>query len=45
MDRIRRAEHLDVLTLTDADGRVFYRSGNPRAPTESLPTTAWWRWR
>ncbi len=33
MDRIRRAEHLDVLTLTDADGRVFYRSGNPEAPT------------
>jgi two-component system NtrC family sensor kinase len=31
MDRIRRAEHLDVLTLTDADGRVFYRSGNPAA--------------
>jgi len=34
MDRIRRAEHLDVLTLTDADGRVFYRSGNPEAATE-----------
>jgi len=33
MDRIRHAEHLDVLTLTDADGRVFYRSGNPAAPT------------
>ncbi|MCK7505411.1 MAG: cache domain-containing protein [Desulfobacterales bacterium] len=33
MDRIRRAEHLDVLTLTDADGRVFYRSGNPAAAT------------
>jgi two-component system NtrC family sensor kinase len=32
MDRIRRAEHLDVLTLTDADGSVFYRSGNPSAP-------------
>ena len=32
MDRIRKAEHLDVLTLTDADGRVFYRSGNPSAP-------------
>lgn len=32
MDRIRRAERLDVLTLTDADGRVFYRSGNPAAP-------------
>jgi two-component system NtrC family sensor kinase len=32
MDRIRRAEHLDVLTLTDADGRVFFRSGNPTAP-------------
>jgi len=34
MDRIRRAEHLDVLTLTDADGRVFYRSGNPAAATD-----------
>jgi two-component system NtrC family sensor kinase len=32
MDRIRRAEHLDVLTLTDAEGRVFYRSGNPSEP-------------
>jgi two-component system NtrC family sensor kinase len=32
MDRIRRAEHLDVLTLTDAEGHVFYRSGNPSAP-------------
>lgn len=32
MDRIRRAEHLDVLTLTDAAGRVFHRSGNPSAP-------------
>ena len=31
MDRIRQAEHLDVLTLTDAEGRVFYRSGNPAA--------------
>ncbi len=34
MDRIRQAEHLDVLTLTDADGRVFYRSGNPAAATD-----------
>ena len=32
MDRIRRAEHLDVLTLTDADGRVFYRSRQPGGP-------------
>ena len=32
MDRIRRAERLDVLTLTDADGRVFYRSVNPSTP-------------
>ena len=45
MDRIRRAEHLDVLTLTDADGRVFYRSGNPAAPAgagvnDSLVTLA-----
>ena len=31
MDRIRQAERLDVLTLTDAEGRVFYRSGNPAA--------------
>jgi two-component system NtrC family sensor kinase len=31
MDRIRQAEHLDVLTLTDAEGRLFYRSGNPGA--------------
>ena len=34
MDRIRRAEHLDVLTLTDADGRVFYGSGNAATPTD-----------
>ena len=33
MDRIRQAERLDVLTLTDADGRVFYRSRNPAAAT------------
>jgi two-component system NtrC family sensor kinase len=32
MDRIRKTEHLDVLTLTDAEGRVFYRSGSPAAP-------------
>ena len=31
MDRIRRAEALDVLTLTDASGRVFYRSRAPDA--------------
>jgi len=31
MDRIRQAERLDVLTLTDASGRVFYRSRNPTA--------------
>ncbi len=29
MDRIRQAERLDVLTLTDASGHVFYRSRNP----------------
>jgi two-component system NtrC family sensor kinase len=34
MDRIRKAEHLDVLTLTDAEGRVFYRSGSPAGPGE-----------
>jgi two-component system NtrC family sensor kinase len=33
MDRIRKAEHLDFLTLVDGDGRVFYRSVNPSAPT------------
>jgi len=29
MDRIRQTERLDVLTLTDATGHVFYRSRNP----------------
>ncbi|MEW5981419.1 MAG: cache domain-containing protein [Acidobacteriota bacterium] len=29
MDRIRRAEQLDVLTIVDAEGRAFYRSRNP----------------
>jgi two-component system, NtrC family, sensor kinase len=29
MERIRRAERLDILTLTDAQGRVFYRTCNP----------------
>ena len=29
MDRVRRAEHFDVLTLTDTQGRVFYRTRNP----------------
>ncbi len=29
MDRVRRAEHFDVLTLTDPQGRVFYRTRNP----------------
>jgi two-component system NtrC family sensor kinase len=33
MDRIRKAEHLDFLTLVDVEGRVFYRSVNPSAPT------------
>ncbi|HPW20414.1 MAG TPA: cache domain-containing protein [Vicinamibacterales bacterium] len=32
MDRIRRAERLDALTIVDADGRVFYRSLNPSGP-------------
>jgi len=32
MDRIRQTEHLDVLTLVDARGRLFYRSRNPDAP-------------
>jgi two-component system NtrC family sensor kinase len=29
MDRVRRAEHFDILTLTDTQGRVFYRTRNP----------------
>ena len=29
MERIRNAERLDVLTLTDASGKVFYRTCNP----------------
>ncbi|KPL12207.1 hypothetical protein AMJ85_01560 [candidate division BRC1 bacterium SM23_51] len=29
LDRVRRAEDLDVLTLTDAQGRVVYRACNP----------------
>ncbi len=29
MDRIRRAEQFDVLTLTDAQGRLFHRTRNP----------------
>ncbi len=29
MERIRNAERLDILTLTDASGRVFYRTANP----------------
>jgi two-component system, NtrC family, sensor kinase len=29
MDRIRQAERLDILTLTDEKGRVFYRTCNP----------------
>jgi two-component system NtrC family sensor kinase len=29
MDRIRNAEKLDILTLTDTSGRVFYRTTNP----------------
>ena len=33
MDRIRKAERLDVLTLTDAHGRVFYRSGSVATPS------------
>ncbi|MCX6551619.1 MAG: cache domain-containing protein, partial [Acidobacteria bacterium] len=32
MDRIRQAERLDVLTLTDASGRLFYRSRSPETP-------------
>jgi two-component system NtrC family sensor kinase len=40
MDRIRRAEHLDVLTLTDAQGRVFFRSGSPVTPGGELANDA-----
>jgi two-component system, NtrC family, sensor kinase len=29
MERIRSAERLDILTLTDANGKVFYRACNP----------------
>jgi two-component system, NtrC family, sensor kinase len=29
MERIRKAERLDILTLTDKDGKVFYRTCNP----------------
>ena len=29
MERIRNAERLDILTLTDASGKVFYRTCNP----------------
>ncbi len=29
MDRIRRAERFDVLTLIDTRGRIFYRTRNP----------------
>ena len=29
MERIRKAEKLDILTLSDASGNVFYRACNP----------------
>jgi two-component system, NtrC family, sensor kinase len=29
MERIRKAERLDILNLTDTTGKVFYRTGNP----------------
>ncbi|MDM7995999.1 MAG: cache domain-containing protein [Acidobacteriota bacterium] len=29
MERIRNAEKLDILTLTDSSGNVFYRTSNP----------------
>ncbi len=29
MERVRRAERLDILTLTDKQGKVFYRTSNP----------------
>ncbi len=30
MERIRNAERLDILTLTDSTGRIFYRTCNPK---------------
>jgi two-component system NtrC family sensor kinase len=35
MERVRNAEGLDVLTLTDSSGRVFYRTRNPSAAGDS----------
>lgn len=34
MERIRRAEGLDILTVTDASGRVFFRTRNPSVVDE-----------
>lgn len=36
MDRIQRAEGLDVLTLADATGRVLYRAGNPGQHSDTV---------
>jgi two-component system NtrC family sensor kinase len=37
MDRIQQAEGLDVLTLTDAGGRVLYRTGNAGRSGDAAP--------
>jgi two-component system NtrC family sensor kinase len=34
-DKIKKAEELDVLTITDQSGKVIYRSGNPDRNGES----------
>jgi two-component system NtrC family sensor kinase len=36
MERILQAEGLDTLTLTNAAGKVFYRTGNPALAGDSL---------
>jgi two-component system NtrC family sensor kinase len=36
MDRVRAAEKLDFLALTDATGRLFYRTRNPSQSGEDL---------
>lgn len=36
LDRVRRAEHLDVLTIVDGKGRAFYRSRNPDVAGDEL---------
>jgi two-component system NtrC family sensor kinase len=38
MERIRKAERLDILTLTDIHGNVFYRAANPSAVGDDQST-------